>query len=199
MPDIAFEPIGGFSYKERRTDSHVYFVGGPFNNWWSSTFSAVPFPGFAPQTFNCAEQYMMAAKALLFHDVAVYETIMRETNPREQKALGRKVRNFDPTLWGCCARELVARGVTSKFSQNAELREYLLGTENRTMVEGAHYDEVWGVRLAWNDPAIEDESNWRGTNWLGEVLMHVRHTLKFASSDPNQVKANHGNTGLVQE
>jgi ribA/ribD-fused uncharacterized protein len=169
--------LGERPYKERRTDSHVYFVGGPFSQWWACKFTASPYPGLPEDSFNCAEQYMMAAKALLFYDIDVYEAIMRETNPKEHKALGRKVRDFDPTLWDLVAQELVYRGNLAKFSQNEDLRQYLIGTQDRHIVEGAHYDPVWGVKLAYDDPLIEDEANWQGTNWLGKVLMRVRDVL----------------------
>ncbi len=172
--------LRGHPYKERRTETHVYFVGGPFSQWWASDFIASPFPGYPEEKFNCAEQYMMAAKALLFHDGEVYEAIMRETNPKEHKALGRKIRNFDPEIWNLCARELVGRGNLAKFSQDSELCSYLLSTESMILVEGAHYDPVWGVKLAYDDPAIEDSNNWRGTNWLGETLMKVRQKILLA-------------------
>jgi ribA/ribD-fused uncharacterized protein len=177
-----FERIGSTDYKERRTDTHVYFVGGPFSQWWASDFRASPYPGFPEERFSSAEQYMMAAKALLFHDTRIFAAIMRETNPRKIKELGRAVRNFDVDLWAHCAIELVLRGNLAKFSQNDALKQYLLATGDLFMVEGAVYDSVWGVKLAWDDPAIEDEANWQGTNWLGIVLMKTRERLLHASS-----------------
>ena len=169
--------LGGHPYKERRTDTHVYFVGGPFSQWWSSDFIASPFPGYPEDRFVSCEQYMMASKALLFHDADVYQAIMRETNPKVMKELGRKVRHYDDTIWRLNARELVFRGNLAKFKQNTALLDYILETGDRMMVEGASYDPVWGVKLAWNDPAIENVSNWRGTNWLGETLMRVKIAL----------------------
>lgn len=162
---------------ERRTNTHVYFLGGIFSQWYSCEFVASPYPSVDECNFTSAEQYMMATKALLFHDVDIYYKIMDTNNPAEQKALGRKVSNFDKHIWDCCARELVYRGNMAKFSQNTDLKQYLLDTGNRYIVEGSKYDSVWGVKLAWNDLAIEDSSNWRGTNWLGEVLMRVRENL----------------------
>lgn len=180
-----FDWLDGYPYKERRTDSHVYFVGGPFSQWWSSTFYASAFPRYPVEKFISAEQFMMAAKALLFQDAPVYEAIMRETNPRTIKELGRKVGNFTKEewdtdagpVWDACAQELVYRGNLAKFAQDERLKAYLLATDNLFMVEGASYDEVWGVKLAWDDPAIEDPANWRGKNWLGLTLMRTRKRL----------------------
>lgn len=164
------------NYKERRTSTHVYFVGGPFSQWYASPFEAEILDK-GKHKFNCCEQYMMAGKALAFNDEEVFNAIMLETNPRNHKDLGRKVRNFEPDVWNAVAREIVYEGNLAKFTSTPELTEYLLGTNDLYMVEGAWYDAVWGVKLAWDDPKIEDSANWQGTNWLGEVLMRVRKTI----------------------
>lgn len=177
-----------YPYSERRTDSHVYFVGGPFSQWYKDKNPAkYQFTQFLLTDddhlydFNCAEQYMMASKAKLFpckeNDV-IFDAIMNAKDPDTQKHLGRQVQNFDPVLWEANARTIVFRGNIQKF-KTAELFDYIMGTEDRTLVEGAIYDPVWGVKLRWNDPGIEDVNNWKGTNWLGQVLMKVRNTLQF--------------------
>lgn len=176
-----------YNYSERRTDSHVYFVGGPFSQWYKDKNpTKYQFTQFLLTDsdnlydFNCAEQYMMACKAKLFpckeNDV-IFEAIMNSKHPDQQKELGRQVKNFDPNVWNANARTMVFRGNIQKF-KSAELFDYIMETEDRIIVEGAIYDPVWGVKLRWNDPAIEDTKNWRGTNWLGQVLMKVRKTLK---------------------
>lgn len=177
-----------YPYSERRTDTHVYFVGGPFSQWYKhKNPTKYQFTQFLPTDddhlydFNCAEQYMMASKAKLFpckeNDV-IFDCIMNARDPDTQKELGRRVQNFDPVVWNEHARTIVFRGNIQKF-KTAELFDYIMGTENRTLVEGAIYDPVWGVKLRWSDPAIEDVSNWKGTNWLGQVLMKVRNTLQI--------------------
>jgi len=159
--------------KERRTASHVYFVGGPLSQWYASPFEAEILDA-GKHKFSCCEQYMMAGKALTFGDEDVFNAIMLETNPKVQKDLGRKVRNFDPAIWNEIAREIVYDGNIAKFTSTDAFTQYLLGTDNLYLVEGAVYDAVWGVKLAWDDPKIEDPANWQGTNWLGETLMRVR-------------------------
>jgi ribA/ribD-fused uncharacterized protein len=164
------------NYKERRTDTHIYFVGGPFSQWYASPFEAEILDA-GTHKFNCCEQYMMAGKALAFGDEDVFNAIMLATNPRDHKALGRQVRNFDADVWNQVAREIVYEGNIAKFTSTDTFKDYLLGTDDLYMVEGAIYDAVWGVKLAWDDPKIEDPANWQGTNWLGETLMRVRSTL----------------------
>ena len=168
------------------TDTHVYFLNGPFSQWHPSVFTVTcnmthrdrPVVN-ETMTFNCAEQFMMACKAMMFGDRDILDKIMASSSPREQKALGRQVIGFDANEWNKNAKSLVYIGNYSKFTQNPDLKDYLLSSEDRYLVEGAHYDQIWGVGLAWNDPAILDRNNWQGTNWLGEVLMQVRNCIRL--------------------
>ena len=62
----------------------TFFWQGPFSQWHRANFT------IDGVTYNCAEQYMMHQKALLFADYDVAKQIMASTNPKEQKALDRK-------------------------------------------------------------------------------------------------------------
>ena len=166
------------TYKVRTTDTHVYFLTGPFSQWHPSEFHAPLQEGGRSLRFSHAEQYMMASKANLFGDHEILDKIMDAAHPRDQKELGRAVKNFDLATWNAHAREIVYRGNMTKFSQDGDLREYLMETGDRHLVEGAWYDPVWGVGLAWDDDRILDAANWQGTNWLGETLMRVRQDLR---------------------
>jgi hypothetical protein len=119
-----------------------------------------------------------AGKAALFHNFDVYDQITITDNPKDIKALGRAVRNYDDVIWKNNAREIVLRGNVAKFTQKSELRDYIINTGERKFVEGAWYDPVWGVALSWDDPLIESSLNWRGTNWLGETLDKVREYIR---------------------
>lgn len=44
-------------------------------------------------------RYMMYQKAILFKDSAIAAKILKTTSPKEQKALGRQVSNFDNDIW----------------------------------------------------------------------------------------------------
>ena len=119
----------------------------------------------------------MAAKALLFSNQESLQAIMISTNPKDQKALGRKVKGFNKALWDLHARNLVYAGCSHKFEQNIPLREYLLAT-NGILVESSPYDTVWGIGLATDDPRAQDPAQWKGTNWLGQVLMCIRKDIR---------------------
>lgn len=128
-------------------------------------------------TFNCAEQFMMAGKARLFKDGATLKEIMKAKHPKQQKMLGRKVKNFKEEVWNSRARQIVREGNLYKFSQNPDLKADLLETGSLTLVEASPYDKIWGIGLSEDDPKVTNPGSWQGTNWLGEELMNVRKIL----------------------
>ena len=73
---------------------------------------------------------------------------------------------------------IVLLGNWHKFSQNRELREFLLSTGDSALVEASPYDNIWGIRLSANSPEARDPFKWRGQNLLGFALMEVRDELR---------------------
>ena len=63
-----------------------------------------------------------------------HRQIMATSDPREQKALGRKVRGFDPALWDKEGYDVVVEGNLAKFRQNPCFRDQLLATGDRVRV-----------------------------------------------------------------
>lgn len=143
----------------------------PFSQWYRCSFTAHGL------TFNCAEQFMMTAKALLFGDQEAAQEIMAAQHPREQKALGRKVRRFDEAKWAACREQIVREGNRAKFTQNPDLLASLLATRGTMLVEASPYDRVWGIGLAESDPRARDPRTWRGLNLLGLLLTGLRDEI----------------------
>jgi ribA/ribD-fused uncharacterized protein len=154
------------------TDRFVFFWSGWPSQWYKCRFE------IDRVTFNCAEQYMMAEKARIFGDAQIEAKVLAATDPREQKALGRRVRNFDEARWNSVCREIVYAGNLAKFSQDERLAEVLLNTGHRTIVEASPTDAIWGIGLAKDHPDAQVPARWRGTNWLGVALMQVRDTIR---------------------
>lgn len=165
------ENIGSNPIWPTMKENFIFFWDGPFSQWEPAEFE------IDDVTYNCAEQYMMARKAKMFGDEDTYDRIMEEDSPREQKKLGRSVKGFDAERWNNVAREIVYEGNYAKFTQNPELLDKLLATRGTTLVEASPYDCIWGIGMAEGDPGIEDRNNWRGTNWLGEILTGLRQDL----------------------
>lgn len=157
---------------DRITKTHVYFWGSIFSNWASVRFE------YKDQIFYNSEQAFMYEKALYFKDLNIANQILQCDSPKEAKVLGRKVKKFDSIKWDLVSYDIMADINLAKFEQNPSLKEILLSTRNKTIVEASPFDKIWGIGLHWNDERILDEKNWRGQNLLGKVLMKVRNTLK---------------------
>ena len=124
---------------------------------------------------------MMHQKALLFEDYEIASQIMNTTNPKKQKALGRKVEGFIKRKWDVVAKGVVYDGNYAKFSQNKDLEKELFDTIRTTLVEASPYDKIWGIGLGADDQRAKNRDTWNGTNWLGEVLTNVRNDLLHTS------------------
>lgn len=131
------------------------------------------------EKYFTAEQYMMASKARLFGDFETYKKIMEAETPKEYLALGRTVKNFDEKIWNMHKKRIVTEGNMAKFSQNEELKEYILSTEGKILVEASPYDKIWGISVGEEEKdIITNPNNWKGENLLGFSLMVVRETLR---------------------
>lgn len=127
--------------------------------------------------YSTAEHYMMAEKARLFQDSESLEKILVCDTPKEAKALGRKVRNFEVGLWKDRCSQIVVQANQAKFSQNLPLAEWLRETAPRVLVEASPFDRIWGIGMAKTHPEALDPRLWRGRNLLGFALMTVRDSL----------------------
>ena len=173
-------------YNKKEKLSFLFFWGhranpdgsisnGCFSQWWPCKFEV---DGIV---YNCAEQYMMAEKARLFPDnEKLLISIMNETDPSKHKKYGRMVKNYNDNIWNAKRKDVVLKGNMAKFSQNEDLKKFLLSPEfeGKDFVEGSPFDGVWGVKMDYQNPDIDNEENWQGQNLLGKVLGEVRDRLK---------------------
>ena len=126
-------------------DGPVYFWGEKshdydfLSQWYPCAFTAPgPVAGEPPLTFRTTEQYMMYRKAVLFEDGEVADKIMAAATPREQKKLGRQVKNFDNKTWVEHREAIVEEGNWNKFTNSKEetqIAARLLATGDRLLVE----------------------------------------------------------------
>lgn len=158
------------------TDRFVFFWSGWPSQWHPASFT------IDGARYNCCEQFMMAEKAAVFGDRDALVQVLAATDPRKQKAVGRKVRNFDPAVWDGVCRGVVYRANLARFSQDPALAGALLKTGDKTIVEASPLDTIWGIGLAADDPRARDPGQWLGTNWLGIALMQVRDALRRGSA-----------------
>ena len=147
-----------------------------FSQWYDAPFEE---EGLA---FLTAEHYMMYHKARLFGDLAAAERVLAAGNPGEAKAIGREVQGFDQQRWEAARFEIVVNANLAKFSQHSALKAFLLGTENRVLVEASPVDRIWGIGLAQDVAAAANPNQWKGLNLLGFALMDLRERLAQADA-----------------
>lgn len=145
---------------------HTFFYDKtcPPSNWYMMDFTMKGY------TFNCGEQAMMFAKAMLFGDKDIADQILAAKHPAQHKALGQKVKGFVEKIWLDRREGIQAAIVFARFDQNPKERKVLFETLDTIMVEAASNDKNWGIGLGINDSRIHDPKNWKGLNLLGKAL-----------------------------
>lgn len=144
-----------------------------FSQWWQASFTK------DGETYKTAEHFMMAEKARLFQSLDIRAKIIACEHPAEAKKLGRKVKNFDPHIWDQLKYAIVTEANLLKFSQHADLKAFLIHTNDRVLVEASPVDAIWGIGLAQADPNAQNPNLWKGENLLGFALMEVRDAVKL--------------------
>ena len=142
-----------------------------FSQWFPAAFTIDAI------RYATAEHWMMAEKARLFGDDAALARVLAKNEPDAAKAAGRAVRGFDEAIWLRHRLDIVMRGNCAKFEQHPPLRDFLLATGDRVLVEASPVDPVWGIGLAAGDPRAQDPMHWQGLNLLGFALMAARDAL----------------------
>ena len=129
--------------------------------------------------FN-SEQAFMWEKAIFFNDIDIAEEIIKFGHePKAAKHMGRQIKGFDAQKWSEVCFDIMVNVNYEKYSQSQWLKETLLETENKTIVEASPVDLVWGIGIHWENDDCLDESKWRGQNLLGKALMEVRKKLNY--------------------
>ncbi len=130
-------------------------------------------------SFFSSEHLFMYLKAKVFEDKDIAMQITKVGTPKEAKALGRKVKNFDDERWKSVREEYMEIAVYEKFKQNPSLAKELMYEDyfGKQFVEASPLDKIWGIGLYWEDKLCDDVSNWKGLNLLGKTLDRVRMRL----------------------
>ena len=81
----------------RITDTHYYFWNTIYSQWYKSNRKTYLFEEDGIK-FYSAEHYMMYHKCLTFNDEVAAKTVLQKTSPRDVKAIGREIKNYDDTF-----------------------------------------------------------------------------------------------------
>ena len=142
-----------------------------FSQWWKASFVK------GDEVYKTAEHFMMAEKARLFQSLEIRDKIITSAHPSEAKKLGRKVQNFDDKVWDKHKYEIVKEANLLKFSQHSDLKEFLINTKNRIIVEASPVDTIWGIGLSKDSTNAQNPNLCKVENLLGFALMEVRDEL----------------------
>ena len=112
--------------------------------------------------------------------------ILYADTPFECKQLARDIANYEEGNWKQVAKNMYIEGLKEKFKQNPLLKDTLLKTEDKTLVE-CSYDKVWGNGVPLSNKNCLDKRHWINTGGiLGDMLMKIRDTFrKELSAPPN--------------
>lgn len=140
---------------------------GYLSNWFPSPISA------EGNEFPTAEHLIMFWKARFFKDEKKAQKILLTENPREAKAIGRSVLNYDESEWVAIRYYVDGYANYMKFDQNEQLRALLLQTEG-TIVEASPFDHIWGA----GKDSEGVKNGWNGQNIHGKVLVEIRKNFQ---------------------
>ena len=149
---------------------------GYLSNWYLSPFKL---DGIE---YSSVEQYIMYQKCLMFGDNESAKAVLKTSDTAEQQRIGRNAKGYINHVWAGARQMVVFRGLMAKFTQNIDLREELLNTDDAYLVECAGSDKIWACGIRLNNDDRFDVSKWKGQNILGFALMEVRRVISEATS-----------------
>ena len=158
----------------RENDHMLLFYGrnSVFSNFFSCQFVVDAI------SYSSIEQYFQSQRALKAGDEEAMAEIMKTSDPVQHLKIGRKV-HVDSHQWNDdIAKQIMEKGIKAKFEQNNSLKQQLLATKSKMMVQCNKYDPVWGVGMGLHNDDVFDKAKWKGNNALGSILVAVREELK---------------------
>lgn len=192
-PNVRPRRLRVFLEDQRKVVSDIFCIGRDVDgndSGWASQWYLSPFTvkvkleeeGEEEEvTFSSAEHWMMTQKALLFDDYGKAREILNvegvsSSDMAHVKALGRQVSGFDEGKWVAARQDIVVQGNMHKFEQNAELRDKLIKTGDKKIVEASPRDRIWGIGFGEKN-ALNERERW-GLNLLGKALEETRKLMQ---------------------
>ncbi|MBF2008982.1 NADAR family protein [Chlorogloeopsis fritschii PCC 9212] len=117
--------------------------------------------------WTTVEHYYQAQKFVGTPDAVIIPVIHAVETPEQAAALGRCHTRQVRSDWNEVKTKVMQQAVLKKFLTHADIREILLATGDRLLVENSPTDYFWGCGA--------DQS---GQNQLGKILMSVREEIR---------------------
>lgn len=119
------------------------------------------------EVYFSMEQYMAAEKARLFGDFSAERKIMKAKSSKEIQSVEPQIRFFEKETWEHIRFTILLNGTYQKFMQNPRLKEFLLDTRDRVLLEEK-----------WKNKSLDEMMITRKNNGLGCLLMEVRDEIR---------------------
>jgi ribA/ribD-fused uncharacterized protein len=160
----------------RSTDTTMVFFNKlcPLSNFYEAPFT------FEGKLYDTVERCYQLARANKAGDQVLAQRIADAKTPAECKRYGDMVRfpNRSFRQWDQQKEQIMRAVLVQKFSQNDNVRQYLLNTKNLHLGEASPTDKFWGTGAGLNSQTATDQNAWVGNNKLGQLLMQLRDEFK---------------------
>ena len=123
--------------------------------------------------FDSLEHALQYKKARGHNEDRLAEKIHLCREAYEVRWMGKRITTTEQ--WRKSEQDVMLSRMIRKFEQNPTLREQLLQTGRKILVE-ATLDKTWGAGCSLFSPALKNKS-WPGRNLQGETLMKARSQL----------------------
>lgn len=155
--------IAKSSFKNLDEDK-IYFLSSSkeffeFSNFYERDFTI---DGI---TYKTNEHYFQSKK-FSDADKEYAQRIIDSETPKKAKSLGRGNSTKLRSDWITARVEIMYEGLKAKFTQNEDLKQLLLSTSKKELIENNKADAFWG-----------SGRNGKGNNMLGQLLMKLRKEL----------------------
>ena len=171
--------LSGFHVSSKSDDDTYTFFGelNPFSNFHPSPFCLNNI------TYKTSEHFIQSEKAKHYGDSNTEIAILSCETSLEAKRMGSQItKPKETTEWKEVAKEICAPGIMEKFRQNTNLLLLLLSTNNQTLAE-ASLDSTWGTGIPLRNEKCLENSEWKNTGILGEILMELRSSYQNTGTD----------------
>lgn len=144
-----------------KKDDAILFYEGEYYMFSNFSSFAVTYNG---RIWMSSEHAYQAAK---FDDENVIELIHQALSAHDSKKIAHNYKNKVRTGWDDVKVGVMEDILRAKISQHPYIREKLLETGSREIIEDSHKDAFWGRGI-----------DYKGRNELGKVWMRIREDLK---------------------
>ncbi|XP_055956278.1 uncharacterized protein LOC126817334 isoform X2 [Patella vulgata] len=156
--------------REPNSNKYVFYWGmeSPFHSEYPCEFIV------DDQTFYSVEHYMFYRKAALFKDRVQMEKALSIKSARELYNIEDKVDNYDENTWYEESQVSCKKGVEAKFSQNESLKNTLLKSYPKKILQVNGYERQDIIKQGPNLLTTSENKDWF---WRDLILVDVRDKL----------------------